>query len=49
MFFNNPVLRRELLDRLRSWKTFAALIAVAIVSSGLVLLIGRRSCCWKCA
>ena len=38
MFFNNPVLRRELLDRLRSWKTFAALIAVAIVSSGLVLL-----------
>jgi ABC-type transport system involved in multi-copper enzyme maturation permease subunit len=34
----NPILHRELLDRLRSWKTLAALWAVAIVSSGLVLL-----------
>lgn len=38
MFWNNPILRRELLDRLRSWKTLAALLAVAIVSCGLVLL-----------
>ncbi|MEZ6148803.1 MAG: ABC transporter permease subunit [Pirellulaceae bacterium] len=36
--FNNPILRRELLGRLRSWKTFAALIAVALISGGLVLL-----------
>ena len=34
----NPILRRELLDRLRSWKTVAALLCVALVSSGLVLL-----------
>lgn len=34
----NPILNRELLDRLRSWKTLAALLTVAIVSSGLVLL-----------
>ena len=38
MFFNNPILRRELLDRLRSWKTFAALLSVALISGGLVLL-----------
>ncbi len=38
MFWNNPILRRELLDRLRSWKTLTALLAVALVSSGLVLL-----------
>ena len=38
MFFDNPILRRELLDRLRSWKTFAALLCVAAISSGLVLL-----------
>ncbi len=38
MFWNNPILRRELLDRLRSWKTLAALLTVALVSSGLVLL-----------
>jgi len=35
---DNPVLRRELLDRLRSGKTLASLIAVAIVTSGIVLL-----------
>lgn len=38
MFWKNPLFRRELLDRLRSWKTLAAILAVAIVSSGLVLL-----------
>lgn len=38
MFWSNPVLRRELLERLRSWKTLAALLAVALVSAGLVLL-----------
>jgi ABC-type transport system involved in multi-copper enzyme maturation permease subunit len=38
VFWNNPILRRELLDRLRSWKTMTALIVVALVSSGLVLL-----------
>jgi ABC-type transport system involved in multi-copper enzyme maturation permease subunit len=38
IFWDNPVFRRELLDRLRSWKMLAALLAVAIVSSGLVLL-----------
>lgn len=38
MFWNNPILRRELLDRLRSWKTLTALLTVALVSSGLVLL-----------
>ena len=38
MLFDNPILRRELLDRLRSWKTFAALMGVAVISSGLVLL-----------
>ncbi|QDV25469.1 ABC transporter permease subunit [Aureliella helgolandensis] len=34
----NPILHRELLDRLRSWKTAAAILAVAVVSSGLVML-----------
>lgn len=34
----NPILRRELLDRLRSWKTMAAIFAVALVSCLLVLL-----------
>lgn len=38
MFWKNPIYRRELLGRLRSWKTLAAVLAVAIVSSGLVLL-----------
>ena len=38
MFWNNPVLRRELLERLRSWKILAALLSVALVSAGLVLL-----------
>lgn len=38
MFWKNPILRRELLDRLRSWKTAAALIVLAVVSSGLVIL-----------
>ncbi len=38
MFGSNPILRRELLSRLRSWKTLAALLTVAGVSSGLVLL-----------
>lgn len=38
MFWNNPVLRRELLERLRSRKTLAALLTVAFVSSALVLL-----------
>ena len=35
---DNPVLRRELLERLRSGKTLACLIAVALVTSGIVLL-----------
>ncbi len=34
----NPILSRELLDRLRSWKTMAALFTVALVSCILVLL-----------
>ena len=38
LFWQNPLYQRELLDRLRSWKTLAAILAVAIVSSGLVLL-----------
>ena len=38
MFWQNPLYRRELLDRLRSWKSLAAILAVAFVSSGLVLL-----------
>ncbi len=38
MFWKNPILRRELLDRLRSWKMLAAILAVCVVSSGLVLL-----------
>lgn len=36
--FQNPILRRELLDRLRSPLTLAALVAVAILSSVLVLM-----------
>lgn len=35
---NNPILSRELTDRLRSWKTLAAVLSVACVSCGLVLL-----------
>lgn len=38
MFWNNPILRRELSNRLRSWKTLAAILIVNLVSSGLVLL-----------
>ncbi|MFK7738225.1 MAG: ABC transporter permease [Pirellulaceae bacterium] len=38
MFWQNPLFQRELMGRLRSWKTLAAVLAVAIVSSGLVLL-----------
>ena len=38
MPWTNPILRRELLDRLRSWKTLAAILAVNFVSSGLVLM-----------
>lgn len=38
MFWNNPILRRELLGRLRSWKTLAAILTVSLSSSGLVLL-----------
>ena len=37
-FFDNPILRRELSDRLRSPKTLAAMIAVALLSSVLVLM-----------
>jgi ABC-type transport system involved in multi-copper enzyme maturation permease subunit len=36
--FSNPVLRRELLDRLRSWKTVLAILAIAMISCGLVFL-----------
>ncbi len=36
--FDNPILRRELLGRLRSWKTVLAILAVALVSCGLVYL-----------
>jgi len=35
---DNPILRRELLDRLRSGKTLASLVVVAVVTSGIVLL-----------
>jgi ABC-type transport system involved in multi-copper enzyme maturation permease subunit len=35
---DNPVLRRELMERLRSTKTIASLLAVAFVTSALVLL-----------
>ena len=38
MFWKNPLFRRELLDRLRSWKMLLGILTVAIVSSGLVLL-----------
>ncbi len=38
MFWKNPLFQRELINRLRSWKTLAGILAVAIVSSGLVLL-----------
>ncbi|MEZ6134515.1 MAG: ABC transporter permease [Pirellulaceae bacterium] len=38
VLLQNPILGRELLDRLRSWKTLAAILAVALISSGLVLL-----------
>lgn len=38
LFWLNPIFRRELLDRLRSWKTLAAISSVAIVSCGLVML-----------
>jgi ABC-type transport system involved in multi-copper enzyme maturation permease subunit len=37
-FFQNPILRRELLDRLRSPKTLMAMVALAVLSSGLVLM-----------
>jgi ABC-type transport system involved in multi-copper enzyme maturation permease subunit len=36
--FNNPILHRELTNRLRSHKTMLAIIAVAMVSSALVLM-----------
>ena len=36
--FQNPILRRELLDRLRSPKTLLAITAVAVLSSLLVLM-----------
>jgi ABC-type transport system involved in multi-copper enzyme maturation permease subunit len=35
---DNPVLRRELIDRLRSGKTLGSLLVVAIVTSSIVLL-----------
>ncbi|GIW99193.1 MAG: hypothetical protein KatS3mg111_2526 [Pirellulaceae bacterium] len=35
---SNPIYRREMLSRLRSWKTGTAVIAVALLSSTLVLL-----------
>lgn len=38
MFWNNPIYQRELLGRLRSWKTLAAVLAIASISSLLVLL-----------
>ena len=38
LFWLNPIFRRELLDRLRSWKTLAAITSVAVVSCGLVML-----------
>lgn len=37
-FWKNPIFRRELLGRLRSWKMVAAILAIAIASSILVLL-----------
>lgn len=37
-FFYGPILQRELLGRLRSWKTVAAILAVAILSSSLVVM-----------
>ncbi|RMF44347.1 MAG: ABC transporter permease [Planctomycetota bacterium] len=36
--WTNPIYERELLGRLRSWKTVAAILAVALVTCGLVLL-----------
>ncbi len=38
LFLENPILRRELFSRLRSRKTFLAILSVAILSSLLVLL-----------
>jgi len=38
LFLENPILRRELFTRLRSPKTFLAILSVAILSSLLVLL-----------
>lgn len=38
MVSTNPIFQRELLSRLRSWKMLAALLAVACLSCGLVLL-----------
>lgn len=38
MFWKNPILRRELSNRLRSRQTLAAILIVNLVSSGLVLL-----------
>jgi ABC-type transport system involved in multi-copper enzyme maturation permease subunit len=38
LLFQNPILRRELLDRLRSPKTLAAILAVAFLSSMLVVM-----------
>ncbi len=38
LIFENPILRRELFSRLRSPKTFLAILSVAVLSSLLVLL-----------
>jgi ABC-type transport system involved in multi-copper enzyme maturation permease subunit len=37
-WLDNPVLRRELLERLRSWKMLAAVLGVAILTCVIVLL-----------
>ena len=37
-FLENPILRRELFSRLRSPKTFMAIVSVAVLTSLLVLL-----------
>ncbi len=37
-FWKNPLFQREMLDRLRSWKTLVAILSLAIISCGLVLL-----------
>ncbi len=38
LIFQNPIFRRELLERLRSAKTLLAIVAVALLSSMLVLM-----------